>query len=104
MSAQPSESKLTGGRWVLVKGVQRWVPDTLTLVPKPTELIACLTCRATLTERCTTASGGRAVAPHDGRLVLFRCACGGVLKKQAHMCEECRVQARWKTWREYRKK
>lgn len=108
-----SSDVLTGGEWVVVRGVSRWVPQpppapqppSLTLAPTPaapawTQLIACLECGAKVTETCKS-PGGKTRPPHPGRLVARVCKCGADLAKFKNYCEPCRVEARRETSRSY---
>jgi hypothetical protein len=109
-----SSDVLTGGEWVVVRGVSRWVPDPapieppiLTIVPLPkphwTTLVACPYCGARVAETCKT-SGGGVRKPHAGRLVARVCSCGAALAKHKNYCEPCRAEARRITWRLYASK
>jgi hypothetical protein len=107
-----SSDVLTGGEWVVVRGVSRWVPDPeplapLALVPAPkphwTLLIACPYCRARVAETCKT-SGGGVTKPHASRLASRVCPCGAPLEKHKNYCDPCRAEARRYTWRLYASK
>jgi hypothetical protein len=111
VSADPIE--LEDGEWRVVHGVLRWVDVPPPVVTErqvraklravkaaefdPT-LIACPTCRATVTQKCHTA-GGNVTAPHADRLVSCRCLCGDLLESRKQYCEQCRARARKDTYR-----
>ena len=111
-----SPQVLTGGRWVLRGGIQRWQADPepveavepTPLKPRPAngDLIACPTCGARITERCRSASGRRADVEHANRILPRRCACGGLPVSSSPYCRECRHEVALGThgWRESRYK
>jgi hypothetical protein len=109
-----SSDVLTGGQWVVVRGVSRWVPDpapveppTLTVVaplkPHWTTLVACPYCGARVAETCKT-SGGGVTKPHARRLASRVCPCGAPVEKHKNYCEPCRAEARRYTRRLYASK
>lgn len=68
------------------------------LVPKPdkpakaldvSQLIACPTCRAKVTESCRTRSG-HTTKPHGSRLAPRLCPCGSLLAPRRRYCDPCR--------------
>jgi hypothetical protein len=93
-----SSDVLTGGRWVAVRGVSRWVPEYGPPIAPYATFIACTYCRAQVAETCKT-STGRSRTPHAGRLVSRLCPCGASVEKYKNYCELCRVEARRATWR-----
>lgn len=91
------ESALTGGRWVRVGLVHRWVVDEEPEPVKPPEPIAC-PCGARLSEPCRTTGGNW--TRHAERLTSRRCPCGNVPREGSHYCTtECRDEARAETYR-----
>lgn len=96
-----SSDILTGGAWVVVRGVSRWVADepvedaepTLTITPSALDLIACPYCNAKVTESCKNSSGRRR-EPHKDRLTRRLCQCGAIPAMWKTYCEPCRVKAR----------
>lgn len=95
---------MNAGRWVTVRGIKRWdstpQPDPR---PKFSDLIACPTCRATITQGCRS-TGGLPREPHTTRLVSRRCMCGSLLARKKQMCETCREKSRARQYREREKR
>ena len=105
---------LTGGRWVTVGGIQRWIKDApekpvppkleraqLRPAPMPTEitqLVACPRCRATLAQPCKTESGNSTT--HTERIVPRRCPCGQPVEPRKTYCQACRDRRRRETYRQ----
>lgn len=90
--AHPTDGdELTGGRWVPVRGIQRWQPDPITIEP-----VACEDCGARLSEPCR-APTGKARVPHLGR--IMRCVCGANRKSRRTYCDDCHVEASRANWR-----
>lgn len=101
-----SPEVLTEGTWTPRGGILVWQPAGPVVIPfrtrrkgrpriaaRPRErldLIACLTCRALIHQRCRTASG-EPDTDHAGRLVARRCPCGGLLRPFAQLCLDCRT-------------
>jgi len=76
-----AEVALTGGRWVNVRGVQRWVPDP---PPRPVATLLACSCGATLADPCD----------HQNRVVSRRCPCGNRPREGEDYCTtECRDEA-----------
>jgi hypothetical protein len=90
-----------GGVWVVRKGgVRRFVPaDQLPPAVQPpvktydlTKLIACPTCRATVTQTCKTRSG-HTTTPHGSRLAPRLCACGLIPDPGHTLCRFCAAES-----------
>ena len=62
-----------------------------------TKLIACVTCRATVTQSCRVVSGktkGAKRSPHWGRLAPRLCPCGELpSSRTAQLCTFCAVES-----------
>jgi len=89
----PWTDGLYGGNWVNDGGIQRWVPwETETPETPPVlDLIACPTCRATVTETCRTKLGHR-TSDHSTRLLSRRCECGREAPRGCRWCGRCRAE------------
>lgn len=56
------------------------------------KLIACVTCRATVTQTCRTRTG-HTREPHDTRVAPRLCACGAVPPTGHVMCAPCAAES-----------
>jgi hypothetical protein len=61
---------------------------------KITDLIACPTCHARITQACRARSGGPNGKPHPNRLVAQRCVCGAVKPRHRKLCPPCAKENR----------
>jgi hypothetical protein len=103
-TATPDDLALTGGRWVTVRGVQRWRAEpvmllALRLVPDP-DAIACR-CGAKVTETCRTRNGHR-TRSHDYRVIPQACQCGAELGWKRRLCDDCRAARAQQQRRDYK--
>lgn len=102
------EVPLTGGAWVPTgRGTVVWEPDKVRRERQPprppidlTDLIACPTCRAKVTESCRTPSG-HTTTPHGSRLAPRLCLCGELLTWRRRLCDPCAAKALRASKRDY---
>ena len=109
MSTESSDI-LTDGRWVNVKGVQRWAPnptpDTIKQARKDRALRRpCPFCGVGPGDACRT-PGGHFTHLHATRQSVPRCPCGEPIniatKSHPRYCEPCAIESRRASWRAYR--
>lgn len=97
---------LEDGRWVMVRGIQRWAPEQVEPPPerpKTAGPIACTRCHALPHEPCRKTSGA-ACPPHAGRTIPRCCPCGGPLANRLKYCAECAPNVRRAQWRAYKER
>lgn len=99
---------MSTGVWVPQRGVQRLVlvDDDAPCAPERdlSQLIACPTCRATITQSCRVVVGstkGRRRADHVLRLVSRRCKCLELLDHRHQLCEQCELEFRRQAKRDH---
>lgn len=110
-----SSDILTGGAWIVVRGVSRWVAEqspadvaaeadepNLAIVGPPSVagLIACPTCHARVGQTCRTKTG-HTTTPHFSRLVPRLCQCGALLASKSRYCPPCRDEVNRVNKRDY---
>lgn len=91
---------LAGGDWVRRGLVWHWVAavpepelvDDYQPNPgyRPADLIACVTCKARMDERCKGSDRSR---DHRRRLIKRVCSCGGPIEFTEDVCAFCRADA-----------
>lgn len=94
--------RLTGGRWVNNRGIQRWRPDPPPLRPAPDLTKIACHCGATVAQTCRTKNGHR-THDHEHRALPRICRCGAALGWKRSMCDDCRDEAARRTSREYKR-
>lgn len=80
------------GRWVQRGLVKVWDDSPPPPKYRLSDLIACPTCRATVTQSCRVVKGaskGKPKGDHVLRLVKRQCVCGNRLQPRRQLCDEC---------------